>query len=302
MRVPKPIVLTVLGLAFLANGAVWGAEGFHYKATTTTTGDRMKQPDVLEVEAWVEGPSAKIVFIEAGKANPFLSEGNYLLTTDGGETIYLVDPEKNTHSRFDLGQLAGIAGSMSDSGMFEMDISDYSVEELERGDGPSILDRETDYYKYLTSYTLEMNVMGMKRADEFVLEQEMWVVDGLDAAGFQAWMRPRKTGFEAVDTMLEGELEKVKGFPFKTVTITRSVGTKKKKRSMNTVSTTEVTEFSETNVADSTFELDPDSREISMIPNLADVDNQDNADEEPEEEEKGGMFKRLKKLRKGGGR
>ena len=111
-------------------------------------------------------------------------------------------------------------------------------------------------------------------------------------------MRPRKTGFEAVDTLMEGELEKVHGFPFKSVTTTRTQGSKKKGRTVETISTAEVIEFQALNVADSTFALSSDSREISLL-GLGSMEGQD-ADR-PEDEEKGGLMKRFKRIRRGDG-
>ena len=111
-------------------------------------------------------------------------------------------------------------------------------------------------------------------------------------------MRPRKTGFDAVDTLLEGELQKVTGFPFKMITVTSSEGVKKQKRTMTTTSTTTVDEFEEMNVDNDLFKLDPDSVEISLLPAMAEGEQ---PEDEPEEEEKGGFMKRLKKIRKGGG-
>lgn len=292
----KTLSLSLLSLLLLASSA-WAAKGFHYVADTTTTGTNMKQADKIRVEGWVEGPNAKINFIEVGQANPFLGEGKYLLTNDGGETLYLVDPKENTHAKFDLSEVLGMAGAIMDSGMFNMEVSNHSVELLEERDGPSMLGYDTEYRKYRTSYDLEMKIMGMKRGNHYVLESEIWSVDGLDASGFQAWMRPRKTGFETVDKLMEGEMQKAKGMPFKSVTTTRTEGDKKQ-GGMESVSTTEVTEFEEMNVADSTFALPEGSQEIQLM-GLGAAPAAEG--EQPQEEEEGGLLKRFKKLRKGGG-
>ncbi|MCP4202953.1 MAG: hypothetical protein GY769_13605 [bacterium] len=294
----KTVTLAVLGL-LLISGAGYAAKGFHYVAETVTTGTNLKQSDTMIVEGWVEGPNAKIVFQEVGEANPFLGEGKYILTNDGGETLYLVDPKENTHAKFDLSEMLGFAGAVMESGMFEMDVTNHSVEQLDSGNGPEMHGYDTKYYKYRTSYDLEMKIMGMKRGDHYVLDNEIWSAEELQATGFQAWMRPRKTGFDAVDTLLEGELGKVKGFPFKSVTTTRTEGAKKK-RSATTTSTTEVTEFEAMNVDNSIFELNPDSKEVTLMDPGA-MQAQDSEEEPAEEEEKGGFMKRLKKIGKGDG-
>jgi len=293
----RVIALSLLGLCLVP--AARAAKGFHYVADTVTTGTKMKEADRIRVEGWVEGPNAKIVFLEVGEANPFLGEGKYILTHDGGETLYLVDPKENTHAKFDLSEVLGFAGAFMDSGLFDMDVSNHSIELLEKRDGPRMHGYDTEYRRYRTSYDLEIKIMGMKRGDHYVMESEIWSAETLDAAGFQAWMRPRKTGFEAIDTLMEGELQKVHGFPFKSVTTTRTQGTKKKGRTMETISTTEVIEFEALNVADSTFALSPDSQEISLI-GLGAMEVRDSEDG-PKDEEKGGLMKRFRKIRKGDG-
>ncbi len=293
----RVIALLFLGLFLVP--AAWAAKGFHYVADTVVTGTNMKEAERIRVEGWVEGPNAKIVFLEVGEANPFLGEGKYILTRDGGETLYLVDPQENTHAKFDLSEVLGFAGAIMDSGMFNMEVSNHSIELLEQRDGPTMHGYDTEYRKYRTSYDLEIKIMGMRRGDHYVMENEIWSAETLDATGFQAWMRPRKTGFEAVDTLMEGELEKIHGFPFKSVTTTRTQGTKKKGRTAETTSTTEVTEFEALNIADSTFALSPDSQEISLI-GLGAIEARDSEDG-PEDQEKGGLMKRFRKIRKGDG-
>lgn len=292
----RKVIVVALGL-FLSSAA-GAATGYHYKAKTETTGTNLKQPDRALVEVWVEGPNGKLVFEEAGAQNPMVSEGKYLLTNNGGETVYLVDPKENTHAKFDLDQLLTFAGEFMESGMMDVEVANYQVDELDRGDGPDMHGYDTEYRKYRTTYDLSVKVLGMKRADSYVLDHEVWSVDNLEAAGFQAWMRPRKTGFEAVDTLLEGELNKVRGFPFRSVTTTRAEGVKKKKRASSTTVTTEVTLFEKSNVPNSMFVLSPDSQEISLFGATgASPDDQ----QPPDEEEEGGFMKRLKKLRKGDG-
>lgn len=287
--------VTTLGLSFILAGSVWAGDGYHYIAKTMTTGTNLEQFDTMTVEGWVEGANAKIVFVEVGRAplhltasldltarsvtidptktgrsrepgeaNRFVKEGKYLLTDDGGETLYLVDPNKNTHAKLDLSGL--FASAFMETAMVTRTVSNHTVEELASGDGPEMHGYDTAYHKYRTSYDLEIKVLGMKRADHCVIDNEIWSAEQLQATGFRAWMRPRGTGWEAVDALLAGELENLKGFPFKTVTVARTEGVKRKKRSASMTVTTEVIEFEAADVADSMFQLPKDSREISIGP------------------------------------
>ena len=288
------VTVVLLGL-FLISAAAWAAEGYHYTAETVTTGTNIKTPTTTIVEIWVKSLNAKIVILGAGEATPLFGEGKFILAD--GETFYLVDTKENTHAKFDPSDLLGIVGSVMDSGILNMEVSNYSIEELERRDGPDMHGYDTEYRKYLTSYDLEMKIMGMKRADHHTIELETWDTDKVDAFSFDL-TRLRKTGIEAIDTLMKGEFEKFKGFSFKSVTTDRTEGAKKK-RSATTITTTKVNLFEEMNVADSMFELHPDSQEISLL-GLGASQTQDSKGE-PKEEKKVGVRERLRRLRKGDG-
>ena len=104
--------------------------GIHYKARTYTDGARSGQPTDMTVESWVDGEKAKVLFNES--ANPTMKQGTYLVTTDGGETVYLVNTEEETYFAFDLQQMLAAADQLmqSSGGMFEIKISDPKVHSL----------------------------------------------------------------------------------------------------------------------------------------------------------------------------
>ena len=95
-------------ILLLLAAALPAAAGTHYTAETTTTGPDAEQ--ATSVEAWVDGAAAKIVFHESG--TPVLEKGNYIVTTDGGKTLYLVNPEEKAYAEWDLEAMLQMVGSV----------------------------------------------------------------------------------------------------------------------------------------------------------------------------------------------
>ncbi len=298
-------------LAALTLLAVPAWAGYHYKAVTTTTGTGMGQASesTMEVEGWVDGGMTKVVFTDASAedASPFFGEGKYLVVTDPeSAVVYLVDTTAKTYSEFDLSQIVGALGELADTGVMNMEVSDHQVEKISEQDGGRLHGYSTTHYTYRTSYTMSIGVLGMKRSDDYVIESEMWTTQDLDSSGFDVWLQklPKKTGFEPVDQLMEGEFSKMTGFPLKSVQRTRTQGTNKKRRTMDMVSTTEVTLLEEQPISRAMFSIDPTYTRVDLMPDLGELgamrdgDEEAAADEEEEEDEKGGMLKRLRKLRK----
>src|SRR5882757_4344298 len=82
----------VLGAALFVAAAPAFA-GIHYKSTTKSEGPRGQGSEV-QVEGWVAGEKARVEFKESSNPSPATQKGTYLLTKDGGKTLYLVNPEE----------------------------------------------------------------------------------------------------------------------------------------------------------------------------------------------------------------
>jgi len=282
------VVIAVLGAV-----AVPAWARYHYQAVTTVDGQG-GEAGAITVEAWIDGGKAKILFKES--QNPLMGVGSYFLTVDGGKTLYLVNPTEGTYSEWNIDAMLGAVGGVMEAmgGFMKMEISDHKVEKLLEESGGSILGYPTTHYRYRTSYTMEMKVMGMKRGDRHDSVQDIWTTTALSDEGFGIWLqnKPKSTGFETFDKLIEAEYQKVSGFPLKMVERTATAGVKKSGRTATTTTTMEVTMLEETSVPGSTFELDPALEEVPMMPLPGAMPV-----EEPEEdeEEEGGLFKKLKK-------
>lgn len=110
--------------------------GYFYEALNTNEAPGLPGAQVSTVYAWVDGDNAKIEFQDAAQAGLF-QPGSYLVTTDAGDTLYLINPEKMTITEIDFDQILGMASSMMDAmvSVVSMEFSDPVNEKLSEGPG-----------------------------------------------------------------------------------------------------------------------------------------------------------------------
>lgn len=254
MRCRQNASALALFTALFATAASPAAAGIHYRADTNTAPERGKA-QVMSVEAWVDGPNAKVVFRESDQ--PMLSEGTYLVTRDGGQTLFLVDPEEQTYTEWDIAGMLGMVGGVMEGmqGMMNLEFSDVAVEKLAEEPGGELLGYPVTHSQYRTSYTTSIKVLGMKRQNTTETVQDLWTTDAFGDPALGVWLRaePPATGMEELDQLIAAEMEKVQGFPLKTVSVSTSTGQKGKETT--TRSETVVTELQETAVPEGTFEI-----------------------------------------------
>jgi hypothetical protein len=281
--------LTALLLSCLAPVA---RAGIYYKAVTTTDVSK----DRMEVEAWVEGAKARIEFRQSN--NPIMGQGTYMITTDGGRTLYLVDPEEKTYSRLDLDAMLRTMGAVLNTAgpMLSMEFVDPRVELLSQEPGGDVVGLPTTHYRYRTSYQLEMKVIGIRRSNAVDSLQDIWASDALTAEGMGVWLRKdRPSGNASLDRLIQSEMAKVQGFPLRTVTVTTTTGQKGKSETSR--SETVVTELdTDHSVSDDRFALPAGYRE-TQLPLPAEA-----AGTEPAEPEGGRKKGGLRRILGGGGR
>lgn len=292
MRQKSLILSFLFALAALPSFA-----GIHYKAVTNTQ-DATNQSGNIAVEGWVAGDKAKVEFQDANKNNPMAKKGAYLITKDGGRTIYFVDPSEKTYAEWDLEAMMGMVGSvMQGMGpLLKMEFSEPKVEKLLEEDGGTVSGLPTTHYRYRTSYNMKIKVMGMGQESNVVTEQDVWATDKLQDVGLGIWLRsdPPRTGNANFDKLIASEVERAKGFPLKTVTV--STTTPKKGKPTVTRSTMEVTQLdTSADVPASSFEIPAGYQETQMLPTAA-------AGEDEEEQGLGALLRNRKKKDGGDGR
>lgn len=289
LKTKKLALVLVLPLLLGLASQAWA--GIYYRAVTTTEGQRGQ----TTVQAWIDGGQAKIEFEDS--ANPTMPKGTYLLTTDGGRTLYLVNPKEKTYSRFDLEAMMGAVNEIMEStgGMFSFDIENPEVTKLAEDAGPSILGLSTRHYRYRTSYDMSMKVMGMKRVNSIEMLQDVWTTDAVSAEALGVWMRPlRPIGNDGMDELIRQQMKTVQGFPLRSVVETTTTG-QKGKRSNTTKSETLVQELDDSrSIPAGTFDIPADYQETDMMEGMAAQDQ----GQDDDKKQRGG----LRGLLGGGGR
>ncbi len=261
----------VLGPLLLATSVL--DAGHYYESQTTTTVAGKKKGTRMAVKGWVDGDKSKVEFVSGQRKGP-LAVGNYLVTTDGGKTVHLVDPKRKTYGEFDLEQMMATMGQAMNAvkqlgGMVKMEFSDVSSEKLLEEPGESILGHATMHYRFKTSYTMTMGIMGMVRKNKTDAVQDVWSTGDLEARGFGIWLRPGhrlQTGNEELDKMANQRLADIKGFPLKVFSDTTM--TNEKGKSRKGTSTMEVTVLREESIPANTFTWPSDYKEIQIIPEM----------------------------------
>jgi hypothetical protein len=281
-------VLTVLTALLTAAPSF---AGIHYKAKTHTESSAQKQGNGdIVVEAWVANDKAHIDFKDS--ASPMAKQGSYLLTKDGGRTIYMVDPEEKTYAEWNLQAMLGLVGGiMNGMGpLLKVEFSEPKIEKLVDEDGGTLVGLPTRHYRYRTSYTMKIRVLGMGNEANVVTDQDVWATDKLQDIALGVWLRsdPPHTGNEQFDKLLASQMQHSKGFPLKTVTVSTSTQAKGNKQTV-TRSTMEVTELQNATPPASAFEIPAGYKETQLLP------------ENKEDEGQGGLGGLLRRNKKSSG-
>lgn len=265
--------LILLGL-FCLSGPV--SAGYYYESTTKERTEGTRGIKETTVKGWVDGDKSRIEFVTAEESGP-ISKGNYLISTDGGETVYLVNPKDKTYAPFSLkDMMAGLNEAMAMmkqmGGMMKIEFTDVSSEKLLEEPGEQILGRPTTHYRYKSRHTMNMNMMGMKQSSTSETIQDVWSTDTVDLTGFGIWLNPGRgaqTGNEEFDELLRQQMDQISGFPLKIVN--ESTVTDKRGRAQKGSFVTDVTVLREESVDDGVFEWPAGFTETQIIPDTPDM-------------------------------
>ncbi len=267
-RLNVSLISFLMAAALFLAAAVPGSAGIHYKSVTKTQDARSNSTDIV-AEGWVSGDNAKVAFVES-KGNPMARQGTYIISKDGGKTLYLVNPEEKTYAEWSLqGMLGAVGAVMNGMGpLLKIQFSDLKVDKLSEEDGGALLGLATKHVKYRTSYTMSIKVLGMGNVTDVVSEQEVWATTKLTDAGMGVWLRsePPRTGNSEFDRLIAAESGKFQGLPLKMVTVSTSTPKKGGKPTVTRTSM-EVTEIdANATVPASAFEIPAGYEETQIMP------------------------------------
>jgi hypothetical protein len=198
--------------------ALPAAAAVRYTATTKTSdGDRT----TVTVEH--DGPRLRAEYHDRGG---MVGRGDYLITEDGGDTIYLVEPKKRRYTQLDLARISEIMGRVLQGipGVFWVKIDEPKIEQLFEEEADPLLGLPTRHVRYLMTYRERSRVTLPSRrganstrdATWNQIVQDVWLTDAVAAPAFDFWLRDQlHSGYQDLDRLLEAEKRLLEGFPLR---------------------------------------------------------------------------------------
>lgn len=242
----KPTLLLALLFATLPSFA-----GVVYTATTRT--EQGGKAESSTVHAQVSGLGARIEFVQNDA--PFLPPGAYLLSRDGGKTLYVIDPAEKTFAKWDMGVLTKDVSDTMDRLKARTSITQPKLEKLLDEPSEPIAGFSTRHYRYRTSYNTNLEIMGSISVLKIVTEEDIWATTKLQDPALAVWLRktPEPSGDAQLDALLKTEMSKIQGFPLKRITTTTTTDSHGKPQKLTT--TMSVSKVALTGVAKSVFAI-----------------------------------------------
>lgn len=254
-------------ILFLLLAVTHGFAGMTYIAETRTILGSNDSNGDFRVQGWVSGNRARMEFLQS--ALPQLETGTYLVSNDGGNTVYFVNPKDKT---FELWDISGMISNMADMmrsmrGEMRVRFEEPKVEKLLEEEGPKIQNLPTRHYRFRTSYKATIDMYDSDTIYT-VTEEDIWTTNAITEPGVKIFLdRRMSSGDEQLDRILDQEMGKVVGFPLRRLTSTRQ---ETKKQVTETRSEMNIVELKTLDVADSVFEVPKGFAEVD--PNESDLD------------------------------
>jgi hypothetical protein len=241
--------------------------GITYTAETRTILGAKNSNGDFRVQGWVSGTRARMEFLESQL--PELESGTYLVSSDGGQNVYLVHPKSKTFELWDVNAVVSNMADMMRSLRGEMRVrfEEPKVEKLLEEEGPKIEGMPTRHYRFRTSYKATIDMYDTETVST-VTEEDIWTTAAITEPGVKVFLdRRMSSGDEQLDRILDKEMSKVIGFPLRRLTSTRQ---ETKKQVTETRSEMNVLNVKNVDVNDSMFEVPPGFTELD--PNESSMD------------------------------
>jgi hypothetical protein len=207
----KRIVL-VVALAALAQSAL---AGLSYKFESVTTGLR---ESTISGTTQAEGNSFRMN-IAHGDGFTF-ADNSFVLSHDGGKTIFVVDPSSKSYYQLDLGDASGSAASLfKQLGYLDFKITDPKVTSRDLGKGEPISGYPTQRSQVNSSYAMSVGSGPNAMKIGIAMSTENWTTDRIPAELTNFLQKQSiTTGVAQVDKLIAATSAASKGFPLKQVT------------------------------------------------------------------------------------
>jgi len=186
--------------------------GMTYKVESVSSGMR---EGTMSGTVEVEGKNVRFN-IAQGDGIVF-KDSSYLIATDGGKKMSIVDPAEKTYFDMGIDQLTGGAGMLG--GMMKMRISNPQVSVRDLGAGDTIEGYATKKKAIDISYDMTIDMMGQTMAMSMSTSTQSWITDQIptESATFLQ-TGELHTGLDDVDKLIAAQAKAFTGFPLKQIT------------------------------------------------------------------------------------
>lgn len=150
--------------------------------------------------------------------------GAFVVSSNGGQTMSVVNPKAKTFYELDMGQLVGGADTLlrQFGGAVKFDVRNSKVSVTGGGDSDLIEGFQTKKSRLDTAYEIAVDGLGQPMVIRMQLATDVWWTDKVSSDFTNVLqMRGFRTGVEAVDKLIAMQAGAIKGFPMKQVTITK---------------------------------------------------------------------------------
>lgn len=295
MKQRKPLIASIALIVGLAV-VVPAHAGLYFEQRVTSEG--AGQGMEMNIKGWADSGKAKIIYESSN--NPVMGEGDYLLTLDGGKTVYLVHPDEKTYSKFDMAEVMGTLTQLGEAtgGMVNIDFKDPHSKLLAKEAGEKLLGHSTTHYKWESGYTMDMKVAFMNMSNRMDTITDAWVTKDVYDPGLYTWLRATTptTGDPELDQVLTQNAKMVSGGLVLKMDQTTTT-TDKKGKQKQSMTHFEVTKLSQQSVDDSMFVMPTGYTEKPLMPEMKEMQgNEAQQGNEQKDENSEGPMKKLKGL------
>ena len=203
-------VLLGVGVALLVAQGAQAAVEYEFRQVSHSDIENVPPTDFTG-RAVIDGERSRVDFLK-GTGYP---AGTYLISTNGSRSLTFVDPAKKSYLEVNAGSVATALGAM------KITISNKKVDHTVLDDHPIIAGLPTDHHRMVVRYdiTLLMGDLELKQSVNTI--HDRWVTTAFgDVAETFLGANALKTGNPELDTLVDDENRKVKGFTLKQVVST----------------------------------------------------------------------------------
>jgi hypothetical protein len=279
-RTARLMAAAAVPFVFVAAKPVPFADGMSYefvmKATSKATGN--KEQVTMRGRGTYAGDDAKLEILEtsanAGGKDVYGAKGSYFIVKDGGQVMYLVDPNQKQYMKWDMASmLAGMSKVVNAvGGLVKMQMSDIKIDAQDLGAGETVQGYPTRHIRMIQNYTMSASVFGKKSVSRSEATTDYYFAPSLKIANpfvgnsQQMAMMSQFDMFNNPDYKSQMAAAQAKlpknGVPLKMVTTTTTTDEKGKAETSTAVM--EMVNFKAANIPASAFEIPSGYTEIQM--------------------------------------